>query len=46
MMTGTDAEFEYEDIQALSGVTKFPARIKCATLSWNAMKKGIELSEQ
>ena len=46
MMTGTEAEFEYEDIQALSGVTKFPARIKCATLSWNAMKKGIEISEE
>jgi nitrogen fixation NifU-like protein len=45
MMTGLDPEFEYEDIQALSGVTKFPARIKCATLSWNAMKKGIQLSE-
>jgi len=42
MMKGEDSEFEYEDIQALSGVTKFPARIKYATLAWNAMKKGIE----
>ena len=42
LMKGEDPEFEYEDIQALSGVTKFPARIKCATLPWNAMKKGIE----
>lgn len=45
MMKGEDLEFEYEDIQALSGVTKFPARIKCATLSWNALKKGIESSQ-
>lgn len=46
MMQGEEADFEYEDIHALSGVTRFPARIKCATLSWNAMKKGIELSEK
>lgn len=42
LMKGQETEFEYEDIHALSGVTKFPARIKCATLAWNAMKKGIE----
>src|SRR5690606_4230587 len=29
------------DIQALSGVSKFPARIKCATLAWKAMEKGV-----
>lgn len=46
MMKGEEAEFEYEDIYALSGVTKFPARIKCATLPWNAMKKGIESAEK
>ena len=45
MMTGEEAEFEYEDIHALSGVTKFPARIKCAMLPWNAMKKGIQSSD-
>lgn len=43
LMKGGDAHFdEYEDIEALSGVNKFPARIKCATLAWNALKKGIE----
>lgn len=41
MMKGELPDFEYEDIHALSGVTKFPARIKCATLAWNAMKKGV-----
>ena len=45
MMQGEDIEFDYEDIQALSGVTKFPARIKCATLPWNAMKKGIDSAQ-
>lgn len=42
MMKGEPVEFEYEDLEALSGVNKFPARIKCATLAWNALRKGIE----
>ncbi|THF83706.1 Fe-S cluster assembly sulfur transfer protein SufU [Cohnella fermenti] len=43
LMKGEAAEFdEYEDIDALAGVNKFPARIKCATLSWNALRKGVE----
>lgn len=43
LMKGEEAEFdEYEDIEALSGVNKFPARIKCATLAWNALRKGVE----
>jgi nitrogen fixation NifU-like protein len=43
LMKGEPVEFEeLEDIEALSGVNKFPARIKCATLAWNALRKGIE----
>lgn len=42
LMQGEPVEFEYEDIEALSGVCKFPARIKCATLAWKAMQKGLE----
>ncbi|GIO38639.1 MULTISPECIES: Fe-S cluster assembly sulfur transfer protein SufU [Paenibacillus] len=43
LMKGEPVEFDdYEDIEALSGVNKFPARIKCATLAWNALKKGME----
>ncbi|MDG0813762.1 Fe-S cluster assembly sulfur transfer protein SufU [Cohnella rhizosphaerae] len=43
LMKGEQVEFdEYEDIDALSGVGKFPARIKCATLAWNALRKGVE----
>ncbi|MFB6366381.1 Fe-S cluster assembly sulfur transfer protein SufU [Paenibacillus elgii] len=42
LMKGESVEFEYEDLEALSGVNKFPARIKCATLAWNALRKGID----
>lgn len=42
LMKGEPVEFEeYEDLEALSGVSKFPARIKCATLAWNALRKGV-----
>ncbi|EXX91576.1 nitrogen fixation protein NifU [Paenibacillus darwinianus] len=42
LMKGEPVDFEeYEDIEALSGVGKFPARIKCATLAWNALRKGV-----
>ncbi|MEW4368902.1 Fe-S cluster assembly sulfur transfer protein SufU [Paenibacillus sp. WLX1005] len=42
LMKGEEVQFdEYEEIEALSGVNKFPARIKCATLAWNALRKGI-----
>lgn len=30
------------DLVALGGVTQFPARIKCATLAWNAMQMALE----
>ncbi|WP_248930452.1 Fe-S cluster assembly sulfur transfer protein SufU [Paenibacillus hamazuiensis] len=46
LMKGEPVEFEYEDLEALSGVNKFPARIKCATLAWNALRKGIEQAKQ
>jgi nitrogen fixation protein NifU and related proteins len=43
LMKGDSVDFgDYEDIDALSGVNKFPARIKCATLAWNALRKGVE----
>lgn len=43
MMLGKDYDdsIELEDIEALSGVSQFPARIKCATLAWKAMEKGV-----
>ncbi|REJ30715.1 Fe-S cluster assembly sulfur transfer protein SufU [Caldibacillus debilis] len=30
------------DAVALQGVAKFPARIKCATLAWKALEKGLK----
>ena len=43
MMLGKDYDdsIELDDIEALSGVSQFPARIKCATLAWKAMEKGV-----
>lgn len=44
MMQGKDYEDDIDlgDIEALQGVSKFPARIKCATLAWKAMEKGVQ----
>jgi len=36
-----DDDIDLGDIEALQGVSKFPARIKCATLAWKAMEKGL-----
>ncbi|MFD1849369.1 Fe-S cluster assembly sulfur transfer protein SufU [Oceanobacillus bengalensis] len=44
MMLGNeidDTEVDLGDIEALQGVSQFPARIKCATLAWKAMEKGV-----
>ena len=41
---GEDIE-EDEDteiLQVLSGVSKFPTRVKCATMSWHAVKSALE----
>jgi nitrogen fixation protein NifU and related proteins len=37
-----DETVDLGDIVALQGVSKFPARIKCATLAWKAMEKGLK----
>ncbi|WP_033542651.1 Fe-S cluster assembly sulfur transfer protein SufU [Planococcus sp. CAU13] len=43
MMLGKDYDdsLDLGDIEALQGVSQFPARIKCATLAWKAMEKGV-----
>jgi nitrogen fixation protein NifU and related proteins len=49
MMQGKDPEeddIDLGDIEALQGVAKFPARIKCATLAWKAMEKGIKEEQE
>ncbi|WP_342432862.1 Fe-S cluster assembly sulfur transfer protein SufU [Neobacillus sp. FSL H8-0543] len=48
MMQGKEYadDIDLGDIEALQGVAKFPARIKCATLAWKAMEKGLTEEEQ
>lgn len=41
-----DEKFDLGDIEALQGVSKFPARIKCATLAWKAMEQGLHKQSQ
>lgn len=46
MVQGNDisekAEDQLGDAAMLSGVAKFPARIKCATLGWKALEGAVE----
>ena len=44
MMLGEDYNVTEDmgDIEALNGVNQFPARIKCATLTWKALERGVE----
>lgn len=44
LMTSNDAidPDEWGDLEAFQGVRKFPVRVKCATLAWNALQESIE----
>lgn len=48
LVQGEDPEHEDDlgDAMMLSGVAKFPARIKCATLSWKALEKALDDKDQ
>ncbi|WP_026859956.1 MULTISPECIES: Fe-S cluster assembly sulfur transfer protein SufU [Jeotgalicoccus] len=48
MMLGEEYDITEDmgDIEALQGVSQFPARIKCATLTWKALEKGFKESEK
>lgn len=41
-LDGHELLMEQGDLAALSGVKKFPARIKCATLSWRALAAALQ----
>lgn len=43
LMQGKDPDpsVELGDLEALTGVRKFPVRIKCAALSWNVLEQGL-----
>lgn len=43
MMRGEEVDLDaLGELEALQGVSKFPARIKCATLAWQALDKGVQ----
>lgn len=42
MMIGEEEFPEMEDLAALKGVIRYPSRIKCATLAWDAFRKGLD----
>ncbi len=51
MMTPPDPDHDHDhdepavklgDLEALSGVQKFPVRIKCATLAWNTLTQAMD----
>jgi len=42
---GLNLEDELGDLQALQGVRKFPMRVKCATLPWQALKQALSEAE-
>ena len=49
MVTGVDAEYDEEilgDLGILRGVSQYPVRIKCATLSWHTLQSALSDSEK
>ena len=44
MMNGSDQvdAKSLGDLEALQGVRRFPARVKCATLAWNALQQALD----
>jgi nitrogen fixation protein NifU and related proteins len=47
LMKGEDTETDnLGDLETLQGVAKFPARIKCALLAWNALERGIRPADE
>ena len=47
MLTNAETEppEELGDLEALQGVAKFPARVKCATLAWHTLEDGLKQRE-
>jgi nitrogen fixation NifU-like protein len=42
LVTGQGGGAELGKLKAFSGVSRFPLRVKCATLAWHAMRSAIE----
>lgn len=46
MMKGVEGDYKaLGELQALQGVSKYPVRIKCATLAWKALEQGLDKKE-
>ncbi|MBE3551484.1 MAG: SUF system NifU family Fe-S cluster assembly protein [Kyrpidia tusciae] len=46
MIRGEETDSEgLGDLEALQGVSKFPARVKCALLAWNALERAAEIEK-
>ncbi|SIS78997.1 Fe-S cluster assembly sulfur transfer protein SufU [Alicyclobacillus vulcanalis] len=46
MMRGEEVDLdELGELEALQGVRKFPARIKCATLAWQALERAASVPQ-
>jgi nitrogen fixation protein NifU and related proteins len=43
LTSGEDPDLpeEFEELEALSGVKKYPIRVKCATLAWNTLEQAL-----
>ncbi len=48
LLQGTKPVFppKGEDLEALSGVSKYPIRIKCATLAWSTLEQALKQTEE
>ncbi len=46
MMTSGEAPESFGDLEALAGVSKFPVRVKCASLSWKTLEQALAAAEQ
>jgi nitrogen fixation NifU-like protein len=42
MMDGAEPDPDLGDLEALQGVAKFPARVKCALLVWNVLQEALQ----
>ena len=41
MLDGAPPDPDIGDLEALEGVAKLPVRVKCALLSWNVLREGL-----
>jgi nitrogen fixation NifU-like protein len=50
LLTGGPGAVEHPEIlgklEVLSGVSEFPARVKCASLSWHALKSALDRADE